>query len=283
MVRGADEVTGPERERGSVTLPDGREVAFEVSGRELGGTPLLLIRPLAGSMALWGEFRDVLASRMQVIAYDPPGTGESGEAELELTTRQMAGDVVALLDHLGVERAHVFGLSFGAMVATWLAIDSPSRVARLCLASAGGKGITLTASGVWRAIAMAACLLQPEGEVEACMTAEVLSRDVRDDDPERVDAIKETVEDDPTDRGTLMKHALTTARHDARDELPKIAAPTLVLAGEHDELLGAEPQAELCRAIPGAVLEVVAGAGHDVTLEQPVQTAERVLAFVLGD
>lgn len=276
-------MTDGDRDSGSATLPDGREVAFEVSGRERGGTPLVLLRPLAGSMAQWGEFRDVLARRMRVIAFDPPGTGQSGEAELGLTTRQMAKDVVALLDHLGVEKAHVFGISFGAMVGTWLAIDAPSRVARLCLASAGPKGLALTASGIARGVAMAACLLKPEGEVEACMTEKVLSRDVRDHEARRADALSEAAHDDPTSRATLMKHALAAARHDARDELQAIGAPTLVLAGDHDELLGSEPQAELARAIPGASLEVIAEAGHDLTLEQPVRTAERVLSFFLDE
>jgi 3-oxoadipate enol-lactonase len=279
---GSDPAIGKDSpEAGFVPLPDGRQIAFEIHGEGHGGTPALLLRPLGGSMALWGAFRDALAERMRVLAFDPCGAGESSPEPLGATTRDMARDAVLVLDHLGVPRAHVFGISLGGMVATWLAIDAPARVARLCVASAGPVGLELSHLNLRRGVAMAACLLAPEEDVEACLTREVLSRDVREEEPERVDEIMETVAAEPASRADILKHTLAAAGHDARDELHRIQAPTLVLKGDHDELIGPEPPAELARAIPGARLGVIPDAGHDLTLEQPVATAERVAAFFL--
>lgn len=269
-------------ERGRVALADGGSVAFEVMGRAHGGTAALLLRPLGGSTAMWGEFRDALARRLTVVAFDPRGVGRSSDAPTGATTRDMARDAVAVLDALRVDVAHVFGISLGAMVATWLAVDAPARVARLCLASAGPTGLALTASGVERGVVMAASLLAPDDEVVARLAEAVLSREVRARDDGPVEAVEDAAEGEPARRAEVVKLALAAACHDAREALPEVTAPTLVLAGDRDELIGAEPPAALAAAIAGARFEVVAGAGHDLTLEQPAETARRVGDFFLG-
>lgn len=269
-----------EPRRGVATLPDGGSLAYEVHGLEHGGTAALLLRPLVGAIGLWGAFLEVLAARMRVVVFDPRGTGASSEAPVDATTRDFARDAVAVLDAAGEPVAHVFGISFGAMVATWLAVDAPGRVARLCLASAGPTGVALSASGVARGVAMVASLAAP-GDPGAALAGAVLSREVREGEPETVAAVESAAAEAPTERVEVVKHALAAARHDAREVLPAIAARTLVLVGDRDELLGDGPPRELAAAIPGAVLEVIGDAGHDLTLEQPERTAERVAAFFL--
>ncbi|MBA2544079.1 MAG: alpha/beta fold hydrolase, partial [Deltaproteobacteria bacterium] len=97
----------------------------EVSGDRGAATPVFLLRPLAGTIALWGAFRTELASQRQVIVCEARGIGRSPPAALPTSTRGMARDAAAVLDGLGLRRAHVFGLSLGGMVATWLALDRP--------------------------------------------------------------------------------------------------------------------------------------------------------------
>jgi 3-oxoadipate enol-lactonase len=259
-----------------VALPDGGHVAVEVTGDSRAGTPALLLRPLGGSTAMWGAFRDALGRRMTVVAFDPRGVGGSSDAPAGASTRDMARDAVAVLDALGVDVAHVFGISLGAMVATWLAIDAPERVARLCLASAGPVGFALSASGLGRGVAMATTLLAPDDEVVGRLAEAVLSRGVRERDGGPVAAVEAAAEGEPARRVEVVKLALAAARHDARDALPRVAAPTLVLAGDRDELIGSEPPAALAAAIEGARLEVIADAGHDVTLERPAAAARAV-------
>ena len=264
---------------GVIAIPTGANLAFEVRGASHVDTPALLIRPLAGSMALWGEFRDVLAASMRVIAYDPRGVGNSSPAPLDVTTRDMARDAVSVLDALGVSQAHVFGISLGAMVATWLAIDAPGRVARLCLACAGPVGFALTPSGLVRGAEMATAVLAPEDEVVARLAEAVLSDEVREHDPERVEAVEAAAAGDHGRPLEIVKLAAAAARHDARAALLHVTAPTLVLAAERDALIGTEAPEALARSIRDARFEVIAEAGHDLTLEKAQETARRVYAF----
>jgi pimeloyl-ACP methyl ester carboxylesterase len=267
-------------ERGFAKLRDAAAIAYEVHGREHTGTPVLLIRPLGGSMTLWGEFRARLASRVRVIAFDFRGTGRSSADPPWVSTKGLARDGVGVLDHLGVGRAHVFGISLGGMAATWLAIRAPSRVATLCIASAPARGIAVTRAGLRRELAMAACFVRPRDEVEAGLVDRIFSVRFREDHPDQVRRLEQTLHANPTSRVALLKHALAGLLHDASRELHRIEAPSLVLAGDDDLLLGKEPVRALSRGIPRARFETIASAGHDLTLEQPRATATRVADFL---
>ncbi|HEX6244901.1 MAG TPA: alpha/beta fold hydrolase, partial [Polyangiales bacterium] len=95
-------------------LEDGGHLAYREHGD---GPPILLLRPLGGSTQSWGRFADRLARRLRVISFDPRGAaGGSSRAPLRASTRDMARDARALLDHLGLARVHVYGISLGGMV-----------------------------------------------------------------------------------------------------------------------------------------------------------------------
>jgi 3-oxoadipate enol-lactonase len=273
---------GADHDDGFVALPDGGAIAYQVRGRVHGGSPLLLVRPLGGSMALWGRFRDRLSETSRVISFDHRGAGHSSAAPAWVTTRGLARDARAVLDHLAVPRAHVFGLSLGGMAATWLAILAPTRVAKLCLASTPARGLALTHAGLRRELALAACFARPLAEVELRLVDRILSRRFREGHPEEMGRIERALHAEPAGRVALLKHALAGLMHDARSELHRIEAPTLVLAGDDDTLLGTEPPRALAAAIPGATFAIVAACGHDLTLEQPLATAARVAHFFTG-
>ena len=262
-------------------IPSGR-IAHEVHGREHGGVPVLLIRPLGGSMALWGSFRTLLSERFRVLSFDYPGSGRSGPDPAWVSTPGLARVGLRVLDQLAVAQAHVFGISLGGMTATWLAILHPDRVAKLCIASAPARGLALTHAGIRRDLAMAACFARPREDVEATLVDRILSRHFRETHPDEVRRIEGLVRAEPAARATLVKHALAGVLHDARSELRRIVAPTLVLAGAHDTLLGTAAPRALAEAIPHATFEIVADAGHDLTLEQPSVTATRVARFFLS-
>lgn len=270
-------------QKGFVALPNGRKLAFEVRGADRGEPPVLLIGPLGGAIDPRGDFTRALADRARVIAYDRGGTGESSDAPLLAGTSAMARDAVRVLDHAGVERAHVFGISLGGMVATSLAIEAPERVARLCLASTPTFGLDLSWHGVFRAASLAACLVRRGGRVQACLARRVLSREVRRREPRRAAEIVAPLSGKPPRRVEVLKQAAAAALYDARHKLYSIDAPTLVLAGESDELIGIAPQRELARSIRGARFSIVEGTGHAMTMEAPRRTAEMAARFFLGD
>lgn len=277
MTKGTDD-----HEDGFTKLPDGGVIAYQVHGLQHGATPVLLIRPLGGSMALWGAFRPLLAQKLRVISFDFRGTGKSSPDPAWVSTQKLAREALAVLAHLGVPRAHVFGISLGGMTATWLAIFGRAQVAKLCIASAPARGLSLSRADLQRELALAACFAHSGDEVEAALVKRILSSRFRDAHPDEVRRIEEVVRAEPSSRVSLLKHALAGVLHDARRELHRVEAPTLVLAGQDDTLLGVEPARALAAALPRAKFEVVADSGHALTLEQPLVTATLVSQFLLA-
>jgi pimeloyl-ACP methyl ester carboxylesterase len=252
-------------------------IGYEVTGPEH-GVPLLLIRPLGGSLALWGAFRTRLEQEFRVIAFDLRGTGRSSRTHEWATTRRLAGDALRLLDELDVDEADVFGLSLGGMIATWLSIIAPSRVRKLCIASAPARGLDLQRAGLRRELHLLNCFARRE--VEFQLIKRSLSPSFRRQNPETLRSIAGTLRRNPSPRGALFELALASMLHDTAGKLNRIRAPTLVLAGENDKLLGTDCSRVLARAIPRSTFEVVPGCGHDLTLEQPEATAERLAQFL---
>jgi pimeloyl-ACP methyl ester carboxylesterase len=135
-------------------------------------------------MAIWGDFAARLATGGRVIAFDPRGVGLSSDVPLRYSTRDMASDAVALLDGLGVDRAHVFGLSLGGMVAQWIAIDAPRRVDRLILASTLPRALAASPRALLRGAALLRCFARSGAEADVCLAMHILSSRFRAANPE---------------------------------------------------------------------------------------------------
>lgn len=268
-----------------VRLPDGGRIAFAVHGsadpQSDHTPPLLLLRPLGGSMALWGELRERLALTRPVLSFDPRGAGRSDPAPVICTTRRMAKDAVAVLDALGIGRAHVFGLSLGGMVASWLAIGAPDRVLGLVLGSTVAHGLDVSAHGARRALSMARCVLRPSAVAsELCLLRRILSPAFLVEHPDRVRLFEERLRSEPASRLGLLQLSAAASLHDARAGLDRIRGPVLLLYGQRDALLSRASQETLARALPHAELETLADCGHDLSLEEPATTAERIKTFL---
>ncbi|MFZ6182807.1 alpha/beta fold hydrolase [Nannocystis pusilla] len=266
-----------------VECPGGERIAYTIRGPARSGLPVLLIRPLGGSMTIWGRFLDRLAEERRVVAFDHRGVGRSLPGTARVTTEALARDSLRVLDDLGIARAHVFGVSLGGMVATRLALLAAQRIGRLCLASTPARGLALSRTGLRFGAALAACLAQSSAEVEPCLVRRVLSRRFRETHPEEVARLEGRLRQESTDRATIARLALAAARHDARRELHRITAPTLVLAGADDPILGVEASRELAAGIVGAEFVVIPVTGHDPTLEQPSAAAMFVARFIAAE
>lgn len=195
----------------------------------------------------------------------------------------MARDAADLLDHLGVQ-AHVFGLSLGGMVATWLAIDRPDLVRGLVLASTPARGTDALRAlaaprSAERGLRVVASLVRSEGEREAGLAEQVLSQRFRSAEPARTAQILEQLRSDGGSLRGLLQHAAAAALHDASYDVARVSAPTLCLAGALDELVRPSAIAALANVIPDARYDVIAEAGHDLSLEAPHELARRVVRF----
>jgi 3-oxoadipate enol-lactonase len=231
-------------------------------------------------MALWGEFARRLSTEFQIIEFDPRGVGTSSDLPLFYSTRAMARDAIALLDFLAVPRATFFGLSLGGMVASWAAIDARERVPRLILASTLPESTAISHRIRGHVLALARAFLVHGVEAEVRLVDEILSPQFREEHPARVAAIEEAVRDVPTKRRNLVRLALAAALHDAGRALDGNSVRTLLLVGEFDPIAGRVSQGELLHDLPHATLEIIGHAGHDLSLEAPLDLADRIVRFL---
>lgn len=263
----------------TLRLSDGGRLAYTVRGELASGVPVLLLRPLGGTMASWGSFAERITKRFPVIAFDPRGVGASTDAPLLHSTRDMARDAAELLDALDVGRAHVFGLSLGGMVASWMAVDDVARLERLVLASTLPSPGTVSHRVARTLVRLARELARPGEDAEVELVHAILSPEFCLAHPDRVARIEAQVRKAPASRRNLAVLFLAAARHDVLGRLRAVAVETLLLVGSRDPIAGPESQRALLEVLPDATLDTVPDAGHDLSLEQPEITADRVLEF----
>jgi pimeloyl-ACP methyl ester carboxylesterase len=122
---------------------DGTRIAYQVRGV---GQPLVLLAGQSNNHTWWDPIRADFQAQYRTITLDWRGTGESGKPDEVYSTVGFADDVVAVLDDLGLDSAHVYGTSMGGRVAQWLAADHPDRVDRLVPVPLGGGAADLGAA-----------------------------------------------------------------------------------------------------------------------------------------
>jgi pimeloyl-ACP methyl ester carboxylesterase len=240
----------------SATLPDGVRLYYETRGA---GEPLLLVMGRASDHHGWGAVPGDFATRWQVIVYDHRGTGQSDKPESPpYTTRGFAQDAVGLLDQLGIERAHVYGISMGGMVAQWLAIEHGTRVGALVLGCTS-PGL---AHGVRR-------LARVEADIASGNMLRVLTKFYSPlymlTHLNELAAMQPAAQPMPAYAEAM--HGAASIGHEAWDQLPTITAPTLVIYGGRDEIAPAANAHRLAERIPGAELHIVPRGRHMFYLE----------------
>jgi pimeloyl-ACP methyl ester carboxylesterase len=240
------------------------------------GPALLLIAGIPAIADDWAALAEPLSASRRVIAYDNRGSGRSSVTPGPYTTRQLAGDGVALLDALGVERADVFGMSMGGMIAQELALGWPQRVRRLVLGCthAGLRHAAPQPRESARAFA-----LQTDDWAER-MRALAPFAFAGGVEPALLAAFIEKKSGDVQDPAGYAAQIQAVLAHDSGERLDAIAAPTLVLTGDDDRVIPAPSSDVLHERIAGSQLEVIEGAGHLFFIEKPAETLALVEGFL---
>jgi 3-oxoadipate enol-lactonase len=247
----------------------------EVAGLE--GAPVLLLGSSLGTnLRMWDELVAPLARRLRVVRFDHRGHGRSPVPPGPYEIADLAGDVLALMDRLGVRRAHYAGFSIGAMVGMWLGANAPERVDRLALLC-GSAHIAPDPSWAQRAAAvLEAGSTEPLADmvVDRWLTPAFAAAR-----PEVRERLRGMLVAAPPDGYAACCGAI--GRMDLRGDLPRITAPTLVGSGAGDAAAGSEHQQLIADAIPGARLVSIPGAAHLAAAEQP-DAVTRLLLEHLG-
>jgi pimeloyl-ACP methyl ester carboxylesterase len=255
---------------------NGIDIYYEVMGA---GEPLLLIAGFASDLTIWSKVAPSLAEQYQVIGFDNRGVGRSSAPDSPYSIRQMADDAAALLDQIGVKKAHVAGHSMGGMIAQELAIAHTEKVASLVLLGTCAKPDECNKAIIecWGELPRQ---VDPATAVRISLpwiyTNRFYSR------PKAIQQVIDLVVASPfpsTPQG-IYHQSRAVMGFDTSDRLSLIRCPTLVLAGEEDILLPVPCSEELARGIPGAELAVLANTGHGMLIETPDAVAEAMLNFL---
>ena len=229
---------------------DGTRLAYQIQGT---GPGLVLLAGQANSHHWWDHIRDDFPGR--TITVDYRGTGHSGAPTGGYRTATFADDVIAVLDHAGIDQADMYGTSMGGRVAQLLAAQHPHRVRRLVLGctSPGGRHSVERATPVRRALAHTDRSVARRALLEFMYT------------PAWLDAHQGPYQvlGDPTMTAHARQNHLRASNgHDAWDVLPKIKAPTLIVHGSDDRLNPVANAWLLARRIPHSQVRILPRGRH---------------------
>jgi pimeloyl-ACP methyl ester carboxylesterase len=258
----------------------GTELHYLRAGK---GEPLLLIQGMSATHMTWGRpFLEELERSFDCVVFDNRGMGLSGPAELPFTIADMAADTAGLLDALGLETAHVVGISMGGMIAQELALAHPKRIRTLTLGATycGGPEGTLMAPEDLQMLG-AAMASGDRDRVFRALWEINLSPGFREDDS-RFAAFAEMASALPAPQPVILQQMRACGAHDTSARLSAIELPTLVVHGDADRLLGPANGRQIASLIPAARLEMLEGVGHMFWWEQPERSAELIREHALA-
>jgi 3-oxoadipate enol-lactonase len=245
------------------------------------GEPLLLINGYGQYSGHWAALIPRLSKDYRVISFDNRGTGRSDKPEVPYTMKMMAADAKGLLDAIGVDRAHVFGVSMGGMIAQEFALNYPDKVMSLILGctQCGGKQSVLPTQEAMAVLFGPEMAKLPVEQMARETAPWLWTKEFIDRNPKAVDLYVEITSKYPTPIQGFACQAQALMGHNTYERLPQIKAPTLVIAGDADRLIPAENSKILASRIPGAELVMLKNAGHGFFSETPEST-KAILDFL---
>ena len=255
---------------GSIATSHGRIGVVENGGGD--ALPIVFLHGVGSDKSVWRPQLDHFGRSRRAVALDYPGYGDSDPVSPDATRDDLARAFVAAMDALGIDRAHVCGLSLGGVIAIAMHAAAPDRCASLVLADSFAvhpdgpaiykRAVDGSRSSGLRAVAeqRAPMLLAPDA-----------SEPIRDEVIATMAAI---------DPQAYEVGARAVWLADQRDRAAKIAVPTLVLVGDLDPVTPPALSQELAGLVPGASLQVIANASHLANLDRPAEFNAAIDSFI---
>lgn len=248
------------------------------------GEALVLIPGLGAGHDSWFRQLPAFKKHFKVITFDPRSIGRSERPERPYGFRYLADDVVGLMDHLGVERAHIFGQSLGGLTAQEVAMDYPDRVLKLVLVSSTAAGGDTNPTNPE--------LMEALGYAEGATEVDFSRLDTR----KTMNAVIGMSFNKPLYRKAmqflsrffvkpemfdgLSDQLRAIAGHNTIDRLHLIQARTLVMTGAEDQVVSPRGSEVLAARIPNAKLVMVKGGSHGFNVEMTARFNREVLEFL---
>ena len=260
-----------------IVAANGIELYYTETGA---GEPLVLVMGFGGDHLSWGFQLSALSAQYRVVTFDNRGSGRSSAPDTPYTTRTMADDTVALMDHLRIERAHILGVSLGGMIAQEIALGYPERVRSLQLHCTAAR-----ADGYMLALLENLRMARGKLGVELAQRAMALwlfAPTTFNERPEFVDMLlyAARAQAHPQSDVGFARQGDAVVSHDSLARLGEITCPTLVAVGEEDQLAPLRFSREIAGAIAHAELHTIPAAGHVYFWEKPAEFNALVLKFL---
>lgn len=244
------------------------------------GAPVLLVMGLGMTATGWWRTVPVLAAAgLRVLTFDNRGVGRSDRAPGPYTTAVMADDAVAVLDAAEEQRAHVYGISLGGMIAQEIALRNPDRVERLVLGATTPGGVAAVPAG-----RSTLAFFQRRGQMpaEEAVWASVPYNYSTRTRAQHGDRIAQDIQQRlryPIEPEPYAAQLAAALGHDTYDRLVRIRAPTLVVHGQEDVMVPTDNGRLLANLIHEARLLELPGAAHLYPTDEP--TADHEIAAFL--
>ena len=259
------------------------EIYYEVHGH---GRPVLFLSETACDGEVWKIYQVPEFSKdHRVIIHDYRGTGQSSKPSIDYTTQMFAQDVVALMDHLKADDAIIVGHSMGGRVAQLLALDYPSRVKKLVLASTGShypktKGLPLKICK--EMIEWGYEKYERDHSILVGFTDEFVK-----EHPESVEHYLKVRMQNLCPVEFYLRHLLARQGHDTSGRLKDLRQPTLILVGEDDRNMTSEVNHRmssdlLAGGIPNSKLVVLQNERHSYFFANP-DAAHRIIRNFINE
>lgn len=256
------------------------EINYEIEGI---GEPLVLIHGLGSSLKMWFGQVPAFSKHYKTIAYDCRGQGDSGKLKEQYSLKTLVDDLKGLLDKLEIKKAHILGLSMGAIIAQSFAINYQNRVKTLILAAAASASAipenrTLATAAIERIFTEA---METRGNFDVREFMVILaSYAFSEGTSEELMNSLVGVMEEMADEESILMALNAMSNFDFRDQLPKVRVPTLIINGDQDMLTPLSGAKVTHRLVPNSELVVIKGGSHCAFLEKAEEFNATVLKFM---
>ncbi|HYB06547.1 MAG TPA: alpha/beta hydrolase [Nitrososphaerales archaeon] len=237
------------------------QIYYEVHGE---GIPLVMIMGLGANLDWWDpRMVQELSKRFMTVLFDNRGAGRTDVSDRNYTIRLLADDTAALMNGLGISRAHVLGISMGGMIAQELALNYPQKVEKLVLCSTfcGGEKSVLPSGDVMGTLTADRGTMSHE-EVVKMVIPVILTEDFVKKNPELVELLMQRILKSPISVEPYRRQLSAVLEFNTHARLPQIKAPTLILCGRKDILVPPGNGPILAEAIPNSRLVYLERSAH---------------------
>ena len=241
---------------------------YDIQYLEVGeGTPVVLIHGLAGDYSAWTSQIEILKDHYKVIAFDNRGAGKSTQIDEPISTQDLAKDTLGLMDHLGIQSAHIVGRSMGGAVAQHMALMSPERVKSLVLCASFaildplGRRVLLNMREAleWR---------MNWADHARHSVQNFVSADFFNHKQEQVKKIEALIGGETRLPACYIRQNEACQNQDTSAQLGLITQPTLIMAGRNDPICSMTATEILSKGIPNSKTIIFDNASHFFLMEQ---------------